>query len=324
MNSLRIHDVHTNPQLNTQTHQYAKQIRPEKGRIIRTSELHPGLNEVIINGHVFGQTFDIDVEARSDDGVHPQAGIINFAAKLGIAQDKLVMPYLSDHTTNVKVISSPESLRYYPQEGRVTAYDYASESRSFDAVIITESDATQDYVLAITGADCPSVVGSGFLSNNTRFIFGIHAGRKGCLGGIIENTAEQLIEMGVEPGSVNLIIAPGGQTLELPLSVLDNDSQHNKHISTHDIWKESVVTSYSDIATKQRNVIYDNQADVIRRTLLAFGSLIENDESVAIIDANTLSEPGLKSYRGQTIAKNNNDVPTVQLKSGRNAIYTRF
>lgn len=324
MNSLRVHEVNNNPQLNTQTHDYARRLRPLDGAtVVESAELLKGLNEFIVGNSIFGQTFDMDVEPRSDDGDNPQAGIIAFADTLGIRQNQLIMPYLAKHTTNVLVVSDDEQLRYFPSEGRKTGYNADSDSIEYDALIIKKNQQTKQYVLAITGADCPSVIGSAQLDDGSEIIFGIHAGRKGCLGGIIENTAAELRKLGVKSGTMSILVSAGGQTLELPLSMIEAEAQQNNHTETADIWQQSVVTTYSRLDSRQENVIYDNQADAIRRTQLAFNDLLAED-AFAIVDANTLTERGLKSYRGLTIAKKAGDILTAEDKIGRNAIYTRF
>lgn len=325
MNSLRVTDTHPNAQLNTSTHLTADLLRPRTGAVLDIDQLSPGLNYFDMYGHsVFGQTLGLDVQGRAlDDGVTPQPGIVDFARQLCIQQDQLVMPRLDQHTTDVLVVDNRDQLLYDTAEGRVVGYNPAKDTTYIDALIIKESPETAGMVLGIAGADCPAIVGSARLQDGKRVIFGIHAGRKGCLGGIVENTAVALLEQGVIAGSVRIAIGPGGQTLELPLSVVQKEASANKHVASVGIWKQSAVSRFNAIDTRNPMIIYDNQADVIRRAQLAFGGLVA-PSGCTIIDANTLTDRGLKSYRATTIAKAAGDHATVQEKTGRNALFTRF
>ena len=70
-------------------------------------------------------------------------------------------------------------------------------------------------------------------------------------------------------------------------------------------------------------VIYDNQADVIRRAQILLGPILAVNGS-SIIDANTLTTQGLRSYRAMSVADNLNDKQMQQEKMGRNALFTFF
>lgn len=324
MNALRVTEVNLDAQLNASTQNYADSLRPTNSNIITVDQLEYGVNYFRNRDFIFGQTFAVDVQPRTlSDGITPQPGVIEFAHELGIEQEQLIMPKLDNHTANVLVVDSPSQLQYIAAEGRNVGYDENINTTFIDALIIKESEETRDYVLAVGGADCPTVIGSAILIDGTRVIFGVHAGRKGCLGGIVENTAERLLSIGVVPGTVNIAVGPGGQTLELPLAIIEKEAGANQHPDTLDIWQESIAGEHSSIASKEHMVIYDNQADVIRRAQLAFQDLLAQD-GMTIIDANTLTVPGLKSYRATTIAKKVGDIDSEQSKVGRNALFTRF
>ncbi len=295
-----------------------------EGCVVKESDLTPGINYFENHGFRFGQTAYIDVQPiASTDQELPQPGIIQFAKDLGIRQDQLVMPKLDRHTNKVLLVNSQKELKLERLEGRSVGFNLEENNTFIDSLIIQETEQTKDIVLAITGADCPSVVGRALLDTGDRVIFGIHAGRKGCLGGIVENTAEKLKVIGVLPGTVQLAVGPGGQALELPLETIEQEAALNLSSLTQDLWHKSSVISYSTRTDRKTMVIYDNQADVIRRTTISFNNLLASD-GLSIIDANTVTSDRLKSYRAMTIAANSNNEVLKRSKIGRNALFTRF
>lgn len=327
MNSLRVTDTHPNAQLNTSTHRTAELLRPKAGNIISASELGIGINYFGMYGrNVFGQTYGIDVQGRTlEDGVTPQPGITEFAQNLGVRPDQLIMPRLDKHTTKVLVVKDRDQLCFVAAQGCSVGYDRTTDNTFIDALIIKENPETSQMVLGIHGADCPAIVGFAGLSDGTKVMFGLHAGRKGCLGGIVENTANVLLQMGVVSGSVRMAIGPGGQTLELPLDTVQAEAAVNSHDSTQGIWKNSAVVRYNGADSRKPMIIYDNQADVIRRVQIVFGDLgLLAPSGCYVIDANTLTDEKLKSYRASTIAKAAGDEASVQNKFGRNALFARF
>lgn len=324
MNSLAVSEVNSNAQLNTSAQRTVDYYRPILGTVIGLDQLQTGINYFSNNGFMFGQTLGIDVQGRTETNTQsPQPGIVAFAHELGVMQEKLVMPRLDAHTNKVLVVEDQTTLQYDQSQGRTVGFDSKEDTTLIDALIIKETPETKDVVLGIHGADCPAIVGSAELADGTRVIFGLHAGRKGCLSGIVENTASELIKLGVVPGSVRIAIGPGGQTLELPIETIKKEASINEHIETSNIWEQSAMISYSKVASGEDMVIYDNQADVIRRAQLVFGPLLA-DAGCTIIDANTLTSEGLRSYRAMTIASSAGDEVRKQEKFGRNAIFTRF
>lgn len=298
--------------------------RPLSGYVLNSSDLDPGINYFENNGFIFGQTAEINVQPIPlFEENEPQPGITEFASELGIEQNQLVMPRLDKHTNKVLLVNGLDDLLYEQSEGRSVGFDSKENDTYFDSLIIQESEHTKEIVLAITGADCPSVVGKAVLDTGNRVIFGIHAGRKGCLSGIIEKTADKLNIMGVLPGTIQLAVGPGGQALELPLKTIKQEAELNEFSETKDLWALSTITKYSMLSNKQEVVVYDNQADVIRRTILSFGDLL-SPNGLSIIDANTVTTDGLKSYRAMTIASKIEDESLKNQKIGRNALFTRF
>jgi copper oxidase (laccase) domain-containing protein len=326
MNSLRVSEIHPDSQLNTNTIRTANTYRQDAigdNTVVSAEQLKKGINYLTVAGVTVGQTFAIDVEPRSDDGQNPQPGIIAFAKELGILQEQLSMPRLSQHTTNVLVVEGLKELNFTPEEGRLSGFDEETGSEFFDSLIIKRTTETEKLVLAITGADCPSVVGQAQLSDGTEVLIGIHAGRKGCLGGIIEKTADALRALDIIPGSLRLVVGPGGQVMELPLEVIEKEALQNSYAQTAEVWHDSITVEYSKIDTRKSTVVYDNHADVVRRTRLVFDGLFATD-GLAVIDANTITTEGLKSHRAKTIAASKEDSLAVDSKLGRNALFTRF
>ncbi|MBP9812999.1 laccase domain-containing protein [Candidatus Saccharibacteria bacterium] len=321
---MNVSEINSNSQFNANTQRTVDLLRPRCTNLINYNQLEYGINYFENNGFIFGQTRGINVQAiELEDGTTPQPGIVNFAHELGISQDKLVMPRLDRHTNKVLVIESASRLVHDKSQGRTVGYDPEHDTTYIDSLIVIESPETEGIVLGIHGADCPGIVGSGKLNNGNRFIFGLHAGRKGCLSGIIENTARELHRLGVINGSVRIAIGPGGQTLELPIETIQKEAATNQNQSTTSIWKESAVISYSKLSDRKKMVIYDNQADVIRRAQILLGPILAVNGS-SIIDANTLTTQGLRSYRAMSVADNLNDKQMQQEKMGRNALFTFF
>jgi YfiH family protein len=107
------------------------------------------------------------------------------AAALGLAPDRLVVPY-QVHSAEAATISAP----------------WAADSRPRCDALVT---ATPGLALAVTGADCGMIL---FADAEARVIGAAHAGWKGALGGVVEATVAAMARLGAAPARVRAALGP--------------------------------------------------------------------------------------------------------------------
>ena len=107
------------------------------------------------------------------------------AAALGLAPDRLVVPY-QVHSAEVATISAP----------------WAADARPRCDALVT---ATPGLALGVTGADCAMIL---FADAEARVIGAAHAGWKGALGGVVEATVAAMARLGAAPSRIRSALGP--------------------------------------------------------------------------------------------------------------------
>jgi YfiH family protein len=107
------------------------------------------------------------------------------AAALGLAPDRLVVPY-QVHSAEAATISAP----------------WAPDARPRCDALVT---ATPGLALAVTGADCGMVL---FADAEARVVGAAHAGWKGALGGVVEATVAAMARLGAAPSRIRAALGP--------------------------------------------------------------------------------------------------------------------
>jgi YfiH family protein len=107
------------------------------------------------------------------------------AAALGLAPDRLVVPY-QVHSAAAATISAP----------------WAADARPRCDALVT---ATPGLALAVTGADCGMIL---FADAEARVIGAAHAGWKGALGGVVETTVAAMARLGAAPSRISATLGP--------------------------------------------------------------------------------------------------------------------
>lgn len=284
-----------------------------------------------------GYSVDLDIEPRPDEFNNsiPQEGITAFASILGIDSQDLLTPYPFNHTNRVIVVEGPGDVVFVADEGRTVPYDRNAENPYFDGIIVPKNEFTKDMVLSFTGADCVPIVGHAMSRSGQEFIFGMHAGRKGSLTGVIENTIQKLRELDIDFSTIQAVVGAGAQAIEIPVETLEKEVAQNPSDITKtligktamEMLDSSVVSVYSNInehrhgntqnATK---ALFDNQLDAALRLRICLG----DNGTLFCVDANTITDDNFKSYRRQTMALQTGDKALADLKAGRNMTFVRF
>jgi YfiH family protein len=107
------------------------------------------------------------------------------AAALGLAPDRLVIPY-QVHSADVAAICEP----------------WAADARPRCDALVT---ATAGLALGVTGADCGMIL---FADEEARVIGAAHAGWKGALGGVVEATVTAMIGLGAARARIRAALGP--------------------------------------------------------------------------------------------------------------------
>jgi YfiH family protein len=107
------------------------------------------------------------------------------AAALGLAPDRLVVPY-QVHSAKAVTISAP----------------WAADARPRCDALVT---ATPGLALGVTGADCGMIL---FADAEAGVIGAAHAGWKGALGGIVEATVAAMSRLGAIPSHIRCALGP--------------------------------------------------------------------------------------------------------------------
>jgi copper oxidase (laccase) domain-containing protein len=159
------------------------------------------------------------------------------------------------------------------------------EVATYDGVILV-GDELKDKLILVTGADCTAVGIRGKLKSGEPFVAGIHAGRKGTLTGVIENTSKRLQFLGIDTKEVEVFIGPAAQDIELPLELIEREAGNDTS------WRSFVSEPYTtDSGIK---VTYNNQLDTARRVCEQLGL---DPSQLHIVDIDTVSDERTHSYR---------------------------
>lgn len=110
---------------------------------------------------------------------------------LGLPDDRLAGLYQT-HSSDCVIIDSPPSADFPSTEARPPADG-----------LVTKLD---NIGLAILGADCLPVL---FADANAGIIGACHAGRRGAVGGIIENTVNAMCSIGASLSEIIMVVGPG-------------------------------------------------------------------------------------------------------------------
>ena len=110
------------------------------------------------------------------------------AAHLSARRDTHVITLYQVHGNSVEIINSADS-------------DYSVERPRADAVVTR----ARDIILGVLTADCAPVL---FADAGRGIIGAAHAGWRGALAGILENTVDAFISLGSEPGDIAAAIGP--------------------------------------------------------------------------------------------------------------------
>lgn len=171
---------------------------------------------------------------------------------------------------------------------------------TYDGLMLIGRENFGDKYILVPGADCTSLGVRGQLLNGEEFIAAVHAGRKGTMTGIVESLASILKYSGVIKESLEVFVGPATQGIEVPLSLLEEESAQSPG-GQYNCFK-NVAISEPYISDGQVKVKYNNQFDVIRRVVEQIGV---NKSQVNIIDSHTESNKRLHSYRATKTAKRN-------------------
>ena len=132
-----------------------------------------------------------------------RANRARLARILGLSEDRFVwMEQL--HTNTVTVVDGPTPL-----------------VEATDAIVTRETN----LALCVLVADCTPVL----LSDHTAGVVGAaHAGRMGARNGIVKNTVEAMVELGAEPGRIQVLLGPAaaGTSYEVPGEMAADVERH--------------------------------------------------------------------------------------------------
>jgi YfiH family protein len=120
-----------------------------------------------------------------DDASNVAENRRRMAAQLGVAPQRLLTPF-QFHSSEVAVAAGP--------------WEIASRPRA-DALVTR----TENLAIGITAADCGPVL---FVDPRARVIGAAHAGWKGALGGVLENTVEAMEQLGAGRDGIVAAIGP--------------------------------------------------------------------------------------------------------------------
>jgi YfiH family protein len=120
-----------------------------------------------------------------DDPASVEANRARMAATLGVASERLLVPYLT-HSPDVVAVSQPWG---------------ASERPRCDGLVTT----TPGLALGVTGADCGMLL---FADLDNRVIGAAHAGWKGALSGMLESTIDAMLKLGARIEAIRVALGP--------------------------------------------------------------------------------------------------------------------
>lgn len=265
-----------------------------------------------------------DFETRRDETGAPQVGRGLLDEISGVLPEDVITPLTRDHTNNVNVVRDRSDLLYSKERGANSVASENGDPLDQDGVILIRSAETQELVIEIPDADCVKIVGAARLKDGTDVVFGAHCGFRGTQRGIVENLADQLRALEVEPGSVSVLVGYGSQNSVVPIEDLRSAANENPNSITRDHWSNAVGGSFVDIeGDKREQTAYSNQSDVIGRVELCFNDLLNPVDGLSVISTNTVTEPRLRSYRADS-ALNQRYGGTPSPKSGRNITRISF
>jgi polyphenol oxidase len=121
----------------------------------------------------------------SDDPASVAENRARMAAALGLAADRLLVPY-QVHSADVATISEP----------------WAPDARPRCDGVVT---ATPGLALGVTGADCGMIL---FADASARVIGAAHAGWKGARDGVVEATVAAMTALGAAPAHIVAVLGP--------------------------------------------------------------------------------------------------------------------
>ena len=119
-----------------------------------------------------------------DERSHVEENRARIAAWMGVAADRLVSPY-QVHSPDVVTVDAP----------------FASERPQADAIVT----ATPGLAIGVVTADCGPVL---FADSKARVIGAAHAGWKGALTGVLENTILAMEAMGATRSAITAVLGP--------------------------------------------------------------------------------------------------------------------
>ena len=122
-----------------------------------------------------------------DDVAHVQENRARMATALGVAPDRLLVPY-QVHSADCRAVDAP----WQP--------DVAARPRC-DAL----ATATPGLALGVTGADCGTLL---FCDAGARVIGAAHAGWKGAFDGVIGATVARMVELGATRANIHVALGP--------------------------------------------------------------------------------------------------------------------
>lgn len=132
----------------------------------------------------------------------------NFFTKIGIEESRVFSADLT-HSNNVQKVF-PGSPKVFPDTDALVT----DNSRSF---------------LSVTVADCLPIM---FYEEGKKIVGIAHAGWRGLLNGIIENTIAEIISLGGSPDNLQVVIGPAISkcNFEVQKDILDNFKEYNDFI----------------------------------------------------------------------------------------------
>lgn len=293
----------------------------------------PGIDEglVFIPGTNFGYSVGIDLEPKcsSPDNSVPRQEMIDFATELGVNNSELFTLYPFRHGDKAYIVQGVNGDSVYlADEGRSVAYDAKNEDPHIDGALVPSNEVTDSWAMSGTGADCATVGIEASTVAGKRVRALIHAGTKGSLTGIVENTIAKLFDTyDIKQSSMQVLVGAAIQAIEFPVNTLNDYISQN---SNNDLGKNVIelmsagsvlaITTDNNIDNPIERAVYNNQLDVALRLKLAI------DESylkrpIMVLNVNTLVDDRFKSYRGGQIAKRAGNVAVVGLNTGRNMTF---
>jgi polyphenol oxidase len=120
-----------------------------------------------------------------DDPANVEANRAGMAAALGVARERLLVPYLI-HSSDVVAVDAPWT---------------ASERPRCDGLVTT----TPGLALGVTGADCGILL---FADMENRVIGAAHSGWKGALSGVLESTIDAMLKLGGRIETIRVALGP--------------------------------------------------------------------------------------------------------------------